>query len=183
MSHAIAKDAPYPSAVPDRDTWQYNYRADTHELVGFFAPPRAEEIAAVERGEARFALLPYRDVLVLAVRFGDLPWSDAAYSWHLVPPEQRTLPDPVVPPQRRFLLVALVDRTSRRYAARPRMVSFTPSFTQALHRAIRDQAARAWPGDEAYDEQLAELYRRYPTTDALVEAAIAQCRGGADDEP
>jgi hypothetical protein len=56
-------------------------------------------------------------------------------------------------------------------------VSLSPHFSPQLHDAICLQAAR--PFDQAtYDQALAGLYERYPTTEALLATAIARMSGG-----
>lgn len=97
--HAYQVGRPYH---PGRRSWpeqaQYNYRAGGHELVLFLTRPSSREVRAVTRVSAEFALhvASDGDPIVLLYRFSNqdssgLPWSDAPYSWHLVPQEERTL--------------------------------------------------------------------------------------------
>lgn len=173
---------------PTRRGWpeiaQYNYRQGGHELVLFFRSPTSREIRAVRQGAAEFALYHHEDLVVLLYRFGPpgegVPWSDAPYTWHLVPPEQRTLPpagDELGPEARALLSVILVDAGTGIVRAL-RQVSLSPEFTRALHDAIREQAARTW-SEPVYDAQVDMLYGRYPTTEALLAAARARTAGGA----
>lgn len=57
-------------------------------------------------------------------------------------------------------------------------VTLSPAFTRKLHAAIAAQAGAAW-NPASYDAYLAEAYRRYPTSAAMLNAGIARCRGGA----
>lgn len=170
---------PYNPALPmpPQDTWQYNYRQDQHELVGFIARPTMAETADYRHGGAEFALVVQRDLIALAMRFGRQQWSDALYSWHLVPEPERTLPETDLPERRILLTVIVVDRADGRVSVL-RAVTLSPEFTRALHTAIRDQSARPWPGQAEYDRQIAALYARYPDSADLARAASVRCVGG-----
>lgn len=158
---------------------EYNYRQDAHELRLFLANLQPDEVAAVRRGRAEFALVTRGDLILFCYRFRPaIPWSDAPYSWHLVPADQRTVPAVATPDKRDTLMVVLVEATTG-IVQGLRVLSLSPEFTTTLHSAIRAQAERPWPGDEAYDRQLKALYREYPTTDQLVAAATARTVGGA----
>lgn len=174
--------------IPGRTSWpeggEYNYRGSQHELRLFFRRPSAAEVDAVRQGPAEFGLVaepwvPGCEVLVLLYRFGgDAGWSDAPYSWHLVPPDQRTRPEPEATAETRALLhVLLVDADTGLVQAL-RVLTLSPDFTRLLHAAIRAQALRPWRVTR-YDARLAALYQRYPTSEALLERADARCVGGA----
>lgn len=178
--YVIEVGKPYPGRVaPTEDGWQYNYRSGTHELFGFMDRPTMQETGEIRSGKLQLALFVEGDILLLALKFGEMPWADAVYSWHRVPAEQQTLPDPGDEggEQRRLLQIVFMDRATRLVQVL-RTVSLSPDFTAALHEAIRDQANRPWPGDDEYDQQLADVYRRYPTSKALVQDARARCVGG-----
>ena len=184
--HVYAVGRPYiPGRTAYPEATQYTYDAGGHELLLILSRPSAREVSAIRSAEAEFALVVDGDLIVFLYRFGDgLPWSDQPYSWHLVPPERRRLPpsseeiglSPSAEP-RALLAVILVDADTGIVRAL-RQITLSPALTTALHLAIRDQAARPWPGQAAYDLQLARLYARYPTTDALVSVARARSLGG-----
>lgn len=181
--HSLQVGQPY---LQGRTSWpecsQFNVRAGHVELVLFLARPSADETLAARTGEAEFALVVEGDLLVWLYRFGrgktGIPWSDAPYSWHLVPTDQQQLPPPFETPQSRWLLqVHLVD-ASNGLLRGLRAVTLSPALSRELRAAVQAQAARPWPGQEAYDRQLAHLYQRYPTTEALLAAATIRERGG-----
>jgi hypothetical protein len=171
--------APYsPGVTRYPEVAQYNYRQGQHELVLFLERPSNPEQEAVRKGEAEFALYVDGPAIVLAYRFGSaVPWSDATYSWHLVPAEQRDLPSADIEASvRATIQVVLVD--ARTGIVRGlRLLSLSPEVTRALHQAIRDQSLRPWDQAE-YDLELARLFGRY-TSEQLVERALARCRGGS----
>jgi hypothetical protein len=169
--------------IDDRRNWpenvEYNYRQGAHELRMFLANPKPWEVEAIRTGPCEFALAVEGDLLFLLYHFGKaVPWSDAPYSWHLVPAEQRTLPEPTeaVEPHD-TLQIILVDALTG-IVRGLRMVSFSQAFSIVLRTAIREQAAQPWPGGAEYDRQLAEVYRRYDT-DALLARARSRTEGGA----
>lgn len=176
--HAYEVGQPYHAG---RATWpesfQYNYRQSEHELVAFLARPTSQERHEVTKGRLDLALFTDGDLLALLIRFGSMPWSDALYSWHLVPADQQTLPETDQPGQGQLLQVVLVDAATGIIRGL-RAISMPEAFARELHSAIRDQSGRPWVGQSAYDAQIAALYRRYPTSDALVRDARARCTAG-----
>ena len=177
--HLYRVGEPY---IVGRSAWpeavEYNYRSGEHELRMFLRAPTPREIEAVRTGDCAFALAAEGPVIFLLYRFGDsISWSDAPSCWHLVPETERALPESEGPETRALLHVILVDADSGIIRAL-RVVSFSPTFTRALHVAIRQQATSPWPGRAAYDAALAEIYRQYPTTAHLLARTLAVSRGG-----
>jgi hypothetical protein len=114
----------------------------------------------VRQGKACFGLHVEPPLLVLLWSFVPaLPWSDAPFSWHLLPPSERDLPSADLSNQTRTLLrIVLVDASTGHVRA-IRAITLGPTFTRALHTAIRDQATQAWD-ESLFDQALARLYAR-----------------------
>lgn len=172
MSHPIAVGLPYN---PKRRSWpevsQYNFRGGEHELALFFASPSRSEVQAVAAGEVELAVYVDQPAIVLLYRFGregaGIPWSDAPYSWHLVPRHERKLP-PELGGQD-TLRIVLVDAGSGLVRAL-RLVLLPEVFTLALRAAIVDQASAPWDS-EAYGKHLAGLYATFPDCAVMARAA------------
>lgn len=168
---------------PSRTSWpecaQYNYRSGAHELVLFLGSPSPTETEACKSGQAHFALYARDSLLLLLYELSPgLPWSDAPYSWHLLPAHERDLPSADLGPEARaHLTIVLVDANTGLVRAL-RLVSFSHEFTVALHAAIRAQAAHAFDA-KRYDRELAALYARCSTA-KLLELCPARCLGGAE---
>ena len=66
-------------------------------------------------GNAEFALLIYGLAIFFLYRFEKaIAWSDAPYSWHLVPADERQLPEtPESAETRALLSVVLVDARTK----------------------------------------------------------------------
>lgn len=164
---------------PARTSWpecaQYAYRGGGHELVLFLGAPSNAERDSVRIGLAEFALFVEPPVIVIVYRFAPaLPWSDAPFSWHLVPEDERVLPPPVddaPPAERGMLAVTLVDATTGLVRAL-RMLTWSPEFTRAVHRAI---VAQSIAPAEGYDLALAAVYARHATTIDLLAACAVRC--------
>ena len=176
---ALEVGKPY---IPGRTNWpegvDYNFRAGSHEMRMFFRSPTRREVEAVRKGRCEFGLVVDGPIIFLLYRFHPaIDWSDATYSWHLVPETERTLPQPEGAETRALLHVDLIEADSGLVRAL-RVVTFSPAFTRALHSAIRQQAASPWPGREAYDDALASVYKRYPTSKDLLRRAVARSVGG-----
>lgn len=148
---------------PQRTRWperiEYNYRAQTHELRLFLARLTPDEIAAIATGPAELAVVVRLPVILVLCRFGTaLPWSEAPYTIHLVPAAERTIPPVLAPDERPLLHVILVEATTGIIRA-VRVIALAPRLAQALHTAIREQAAQPWDA-AAFDQQLARLQQQ-----------------------
>ena len=168
-----------------RSSWpdgvDYNYRAGEHELRIFLRNPTPAEILDVRKGKARFALYSTHDVIFLCYKFGSQPWSDGTYSIHLVPEDERTVP-PVREANgidRALLNVILVDGATGLIVGL-RAVSFSPAFTRALEKEIREQAARPFLGLDAYDLAITRFYSAYNSKSFATHLDYASCIGGQD---
>lgn len=181
--HALIVGKPYH---PARSVWDeradFNYRAGGHELVLFVGQARRSEVEAVKAGPVEFGLLVDQPLLFLVVRFLDSAGKsvmsfDCSYSWHRVPPEDRTMPpswEETKPALRALCPIILVEATTGIVLAL-RTVTFSPVFTRALHRVIADQAAL--PYDAAEHDQAVDAMLRF-TTDQLWAKSTTRCRGG-----
>jgi hypothetical protein len=180
--HAYIVGQPYH---PSRKTWpqisQFNYRGGELELILFFDRPSPAEVAAVKQSPAEFGIYHEHDQIVLCYRFNPgVPWSDAPYSYHLVPEPERVpppSPDQLGPDARAILSILLVNATGGEVLAL-RAVSLSPVFTRALFAAIGAQAQLPWDSAD-YDRRVADVYARYPTSDALIAACSERTIGGA----
>ncbi len=183
--HVLQVGKPY---LPSRTSWpeggEYNYRLGGHELRLFWRAPSEAKIDAVRRGPAEFALTLWPDdadpaVIFVLYRFGErAPWLDAPFSWHLVPPEQRTLPPAWALVERRALLHAVLVGAGTGLVLALRVVSLSPAFTRLLHAAIRAQAQRRF-SEAGYDAQLQAAYAVNPHTEDLLLRACVRAAGGA----
>lgn len=175
---AVEVGKPYSTT---RSRWDegvdYNYRSEQHELRLFLESPTPREIKDITKGPARFALAVEGDVIFLCYKLGDLPWSDSTYNYHLVPADQQTLPPETTPTEHAVLTIVLIDAATG-IVRGLRFVTFSPSFTQALHAAIRQQAARPYPGNEAYDAHIARIYSAYDSAGIANVLAAVRCQGG-----
>jgi hypothetical protein len=164
----------------NRTQWEegseYNWRSGIHEIRLFFRNPKPIEVQAVKQGEATFGLLISEDVILLAFKFGSIPWSDASYTIHRVPEHERTLPPlEIGPNERQLMTIFLVDAGTGMLLA-IRQVSLSHDFTVALHKAINEQAHR--PFDQViYDRHLHQLYSQYESK-ALFKLSKVTCKGG-----
>lgn len=153
---------------------EYNYRANTHELRMFLASLKPQEVERIRSGPYKFALVEEGDVIFLCSDFGSpFPWSDSPYSIHMVPKDERTIPQELQPGERALLYIVLVSAETGIIRAL-RIISLGHFFSVALHEAIREQAERPF-NQACYDRQLAEVYRKYATTQALLKRATISC--------
>ena len=148
---------------------QYNFRGGEHELILFLNAPTRDEIYDVKKGAAHLALYVERNLIILLYKFGQsIRWSDAPYSIHLVPKEERVEPAATDENSWALLHILLVDASNGILKAM-RVISLSPEFTSALHRAIKDQAAMPFTVD-SYNAELAGLYAGY-SSETLAQMA------------
>lgn len=157
------------------------------DLVQFISSPTPEEIKAVSKGTAEFALVAADHYLLVAYRFinerkggnpltpsSGLPWSDAPWEYH-----RQLQAGPVqVPgePGTPFALnVVLVDAINGNIASL-RRVTVPVEFADALRAAVTQQA-RLPHDPQAAKQGIEAVYRRYDSAslarlaDARFEAA------------
>jgi len=160
----------HPGKTSFQEAGEYNYRSGAHELRLFWASPSAREVHAVQNGQIEVALLVGPPVLWFLYRIdGGCDWSDAPYTWHLLPPDQRMPPEPLTGEARMLLNVVLVDATTGLIRAL-RAATLSPAVSQALHAAIAEQMAAPWDA-AAYDRARTATYARYPTSADMARAA------------
>lgn len=168
---------------PERRSWpeqvEYNYRDGAHELRMFFARPNAREVGAITKGRAEFALGVQGPVVFLLYRFPPtMPtWSDAPFSIHLVPENQRAIPELPQPFEERALLSIFLVDAATGILRGMRATTFSPEFTADLHAAIAAQSRETWDITK-YDAALRRVYASQ-TSDDLARGAVARCVGGA----
>jgi hypothetical protein len=181
--HLYVVGQPYnPNVTSWPEKYEYNYRQGEHELLIFLKSPRQEEIEAATTGTAEFALHVEGSALFLMTRFGEidggkgLPWSDAPYSWWFVRPDQRRIPDAETAGRHLLLPINLVDADTGILRGM-RATTLSPDFTVKLIDAIRRQARSSFD-PTTHQKDIERAYRKYPTVEAMVDAAAARCIGG-----
>lgn len=170
----------YPGlSFPVPEIGEYNHFDSGHELRLFFGSPSRDEVEAVKRGRAAFALAVVEGVIFFFYRFAPgIPWSDATFQIHLVPEERRQIPTAAGDNERALITCVLADAETGITRA-IRAVTLSPGFTAALHGAIREQETQPWRGRAEHDAAIRRAYERYSDTESMLEAEeIARTRGG-----
>jgi hypothetical protein len=176
--HLLEVDQPY---TPDRYSWpeaaDYHFRAGQHELRLFVDRPTPKEVVTVEKGPVAFGMFAEPEGLYVVTRFGRSLSFDSSYQWHHVDPAERVAPPPheeTSPAPRAILAIILVNAATGIVRAL-RVVSYSPGFTRALHRAIADQAAA--PFDALAHERWAARMLRFTTAQLWYRCTI-RCQVG-----
>ena len=159
---------------PDRTRWlegvEYSYDRNGHTLLLIWSGLDHQVVEAVRRGRVDLALWVRGGLVILLYRIeGACYWSDAPYSWHIVPVERRQLLLVTGPEERALLSIVLVDADTGLVRAL-RAVTMAPAFTRRLHREIAAQAAAQWDAT-AYEEELRLHYASHSTAAILATAA------------
>jgi hypothetical protein len=176
--HRLSVGQPY---LPEFRSWpeaaEYNWRSGRHELRLVLAHLTPKQVAAVESGPVEFGMFVEREGLFVVTRFGRSLSLDTSYQWHCVDPADRVPPPPheETSPELRALLTILLVEASTGVVRAVRVVSYSPEFSRAIHRAIADQAAA--PFDALAHVRWAVGMLRF-TTAQLWNRCTIYCKGG-----
>lgn len=164
------------ATIPD-GTANWRFTTTGVELLLGLSRPSSTEIRDVKTGLAQFALLSADHVLMMAHRFGTMPWSDAPWeaSRQRLAGEEPGLIE-VTASQHLMIQVVLVDADSGVVRA-VRHVSWNHAFVEAVRAAIQRQLAVTGDPSRA-QAQIQSWYGRYPDTQSLAAGADIRCDGG-----
>jgi hypothetical protein len=178
--YRLVRCQPYPGGQPPYpEGADYHFGSHGHELRIFLARTGRKTIEAFRRGPVEFGLLAEPEGLFLMARFGPSLSFHCPYHWHrtaeatgdrTMPPNPEDTSLPVRP-----IHIVLIEATTGIVRA-IRMVSFSPEFTWAIHRAITDQAAG--PYDRAGHERWADAMTRHSTDQPWLRCTV-RCQAGA----
>lgn len=165
---------PYPSLTfPVSEAGEFLIYDAGLELRLFFKNPSSSEVKDIKNGVASFALSYHLDILFLSYRFGTAPWSEAAFSYWLVPEDRRTQLENLFGKQRYLLQVVLVDADTGLIKVL-RAITLTPTMSHELRRLYLEQQDSE-PVDQAvYLERCNQVYQIFPKSDTLALAATAK---------
>lgn len=157
---------------------EYNYQAGDHTLLIAMKNLQASEIRAVREEKTEFGLYCEDGIIFLLYRFGEiLPWSDSAFSWWNVAEEDRRVPEPQKHPAERILLKIILVEASNGIVRAIRVTTFSPEFTERLHRAIRGQATAEELSRAEFVARSLKIYEKYSPAE-LAAKAIGKTIGG-----
>jgi len=161
----------WPEAV------DYNYRGGGHELRMFLNRPSIQEVSDIRHGEAEFGLLVEGTIIFLLYRFGkSIQWSDAPFTWWVVPESERAMPNPEPTLSERALVQIILTDAATGIIKAMRALTWSPEFTAAIHDAIRSQASNGFD-KKAYDEHLATVYTMFTSEQLLARCGIRTVGG------
>jgi len=175
--HILEVGKPYPAKLPE--SVQYNFRGGQHELLMVMRDLSEEDIADVRKGECEFAVVWNLGMIFFLYRFGKaIPWSDAPYSWWLVPESERTIPRPPASEDERALLMIILVSAEDGIVRVLRTVTLSQEMTKWLHDCIAQQAHGGWCGTAAHDNSIRNVYAIYPASAMMIDIADVRCKGG-----
>jgi len=122
---------------------EYSCGLSGHELTLFRPDVTPRLIEDVGKGPAEFAIIVEPPIIDFAYRFGDsLPWSDAAYCWHLQPASRRVIPSRNPRSESRTLLWVTLVGCNDGIIHAQRGLTLSSEFSGTLHDAICGQSMR-----------------------------------------
>jgi len=148
---------------------QYCYYNGVHDLALFWSRPTLKEINGFLSQPLEISLYVEHSVLFLLYRIVDIcEWSDVAYNIQQLRAEEQVVPADI-PGSRARLQMTLVNADSGIILAK-RMLSISPTMTQALRHTLQEQTLTPLSRHE-YEAQVQQAYARYPDTDAMLKDA------------
>ena len=178
LLHRYEVGKPYlPEKIHWPETAKYSAGQGEHKLLLFFRSPSAAERRDAASGVAEFALVDLPSVLFFLYRVGErIGWSNAPYNVHLEPAEQRVEIPSLAPEQRLPLTLLLIDAATGIVQVN-RSLTLSHEFGVTLHDALHAQLAA--PFDRTtYHQACTAAYNRFPTTQLLLNQAIARSQAG-----
>jgi hypothetical protein len=170
--HVLEVDKPFPFAPLAQDGSVFTSDTTGHKLLIQVSHPTPAEREAIEAGTGHFGVLEEHGVVRLLFCFGSLPWNNAPFSIHMVPPAGRWLPPEPEPGEGTWIHVFLVDGANHILRAM-RTLSFSRDFTSVLHRLIREQAERPFDLD-AHVKYCREAEERWAKPEWMLPLALAR---------
>jgi hypothetical protein len=165
---------------PHQDAWtegcEYNFTAAGHELR-FFLPDLTPSDIAAFQGPVEFAFTKRHGIIFLGFKFGDMPWSDSSYQWHLLPEDARAMPS-LLHEGEHIPLLVVISTTGRGIIKVLRYLTFGAEFSKALHEAIHDQALAEFDR-AAHDRLVGAVYKAFPAPGDLMRYCLWRTVGGA----
>ena len=150
---------------------EYNYQAGDHTLLLSMKNLNPSEIKAVREEPAEFGLHCEDGIIFLLYRFGEiLPWSDSAFSWWNVAEEDRRIPEQRKHPAERILLKIILIEATTGVVKAIRVTTFSPEFTERLHRAIRGQATGREFSREEFTARSLKIHEKYSPAELAAKA-------------
>lgn len=155
------------------ETVDVNALSSGLEVRIFLRGPTADEIAAIRKGAASAALYARDGLLLLAFRFGDMPWMDASLD-HLRTPESHRWQEPALAEGVRLLATVLLVDAATGILRAIRAITLSPFFSQRLVAELAAQLARGAGNDEL---KLQRLLATTPTDELVRRADLVEPMG------
>lgn len=137
-------------------------------LIVYLNRPTNHEVSEFKKGKLKMGYYLYKNVIMLLVKVGDMPWMDAPYSVHLS--KHITNLNDVGESQGLATTIMLVDAQNGEIKT-IRVVGMNHRLTKGLFEAIRRQESISF---ENYDENIRYLYRTYSTKELLKRASMVE---------
>ena len=168
----LALDQPFMEGIaswPD-GRFEYRYFGGHHLLQLCLGKLSERDIAAFVRGQVHVGFYLRQAVLFILFKIENLmDWSDQAFTFHLVAPEDRELL-PHTPGTHQGLSLVLVEAESGLVKGM-RLVTYSKHASALLHRVLQQQLETPFDADR-HAALVAEVYRQYPHSRLLAKAAV-----------
>lgn len=165
------------SLAGGREGMRFDMADDGGTLLVCFHRPTSTEIESVRRGQIRFKLLDKSGIILLFVKFEDMPWMEAPY--HVGLSKNLTELQSIEEGQGYACHIVLVDISNGRIEAL-RLIGLGTKFSRWLKSSIEQQQQEIF-NIEAYSKKLSRIFRTY-STKRLVEHAEIDYKTPKEDD-
>jgi len=162
-----------PNVTEWPETATFWYREYGYELVLFWDSPEEGEVQALTENAIEVGLFLNESLIFLIYRIkGGCEWSEAGYAYHMIPKDERLLPDTAQTndvPDRRFQVVLVDSKTGMVRGIR--MLKLGLDFASLIYRTMRTQAQMDFNEAEV-NMALERTYELCPNTLAMVQGCV-----------
>lgn len=162
-----------PNVTEWPETATFWYREYGYELVLFWDSPEEGEARALTENDIEVGLFLNESLIFLIYRIkGGCEWSEAGYTYHMVPKDERLLPDTARTndvPDRRFQVVLVDAKTGM--VRGMRMLKLGLDFSSLIYRTMHTQAKMNFNETE-FNKALERTYELCPNTLAMVQGCV-----------
>ena len=118
----------------------YNYSVYGHTLLISQEQPTGDDVLALDKGDAAFALLVRDNIVFMLTKLGDRPWNASHYNWWINPPFLRSDPlTDLTSIDKSIALHACLAAADTGLVAAARTFCLSPDLSRALLQAVANQ--------------------------------------------
>lgn len=179
--HVLRVGSPYIEGQTEHiECVEYNYRSRAHAIKVSVANLTERELDCLAAQSLRFFLGWHADVrmIMLSMATNDEDYFNMPYTWHLVPSNERDVPD--LKKSYSALVSLVVIEATTGIVKVLRLITWPSNFVTRINYSIAAQTAVRWTPHLAqlYDKKIEQLFNDYDNMGLARLENLAYCVGG-----